>query len=73
MSSPAGWGGAGSISDVNVLGSPHPDAHADERRFRSAMIALARYLDAHQIGSENARSRARFIAEVFDEWNRRGL
>ena len=69
------WGGSGSVCDVNLRwGTPHPaDAPADDVCFRAAVIALARHVDAHSIGSDHVRCRARDIASAFEQWNRQGL
>jgi len=56
------WGGTGAVWEVGSMGS-------DMRQFRQAIIDLAAAMDRDAIGTD----RARYIASVFSDWNRRGL
>jgi hypothetical protein len=66
------WGGAGSMSDVAIVANAReitPEVQADERRFRSDIVALAEELEKESLGSPRTRQ----IAAVFRSWNARAI
>ena len=65
------WGGSGALWEINLAFGKlaQPDASHDQRSFQSAIIVLADYLNAHEVGSERMRARAREIAAIFRRWN----
>jgi hypothetical protein len=66
------WGGAGSVSDVAIAANAReitPEVQADERRFRSDIVALAEELDRESLGSPRTLQ----IAAVFRSWNVRAI
>ncbi|NLS92405.1 MAG: hypothetical protein GXX96_09600 [Planctomycetaceae bacterium] len=56
------WGGAGAVWEVGDLGS-------DTVPFRYAIIRLAEAMEREQLGS----NRSREIADIFRDWNKRGV
>ena len=65
------WGGSGSLADIELKASrlAQPDTASDQRAFQEALIVLADYLNAHEVGTESMRARAREIAVTFRRWN----